>query len=353
VQCFSSNYIRDIISRSSNEKGKCDFCESLNTPLYSPKNLYQFKNILGLYIPKSKVISNESISPLKLEEQILIDFPTQIFTLSNTGKIREFLLAVVEDEISEWKDVFNEQVVLECIANPVNRKQAEILKLSWDEFANEIKFENRYHIKHAIDLGKLEILLKRLQRNYSKGTKYFRSRISCKNGYPTSEMSNPPSIKTKGGRANPEGISYLYLSNDLDTTVYETRAYLFDYITIGEFILKEDITVVNLRKPKIFDPLLLADTEDLQDYLIHLPFMSHLENELSKPVRRNDNEFDYIPSQYLSEFIKSLGYDGIEYSSSLNPNGYNFAIFTPEKIECVKAFVVEIDDIKFNHKAIL
>ena len=68
-----------------------------------------------------------------------------------------------------------------------------------------------------------------------------------------------------------------------------------------------------------------------------------LEDELSKPHRRHDSDLDYLPTQYVSEFIKSMGFDGIEYKSSLYPEGYNLAIFNTEKFECKK---VELYDIK-------
>jgi hypothetical protein len=39
---------------------------------------------------------------------------------------------------------------------------------------------------------------------------------------------------------------------------------------------------------------------------------------------------DYIPSQYLCEFIKTRGFDGVVYRSSVS-DGINLALFDPEK----------------------
>jgi hypothetical protein len=69
-------------------------------------------------------------------------------------------------------------------------------------------------------------------------------------------MGNPPSKDAKSGRANPLGISYLYLSNHEVTTLYEARAALYDYITIGTFRLLEDIEDINLRG-NTYDPIFL------------------------------------------------------------------------------------------------
>ncbi len=60
-------------------------------------------------------------------------------------------------------------------------------------------------------------------------------------------MGAPPCGVSSGGRANPEGISYLYLSNKPKVTLYEIRAGIYDYVTIAEFKLKQDIQVVDFN----------------------------------------------------------------------------------------------------------
>ena len=39
---------------------------------------------------------------------------------------------------------------------------------------------------------------------------------------------------------------------------------------------------------------------------------------------------DYVPSQYLCEFIKKCGYDGVVYRSSVS-DGINLALFDPSR----------------------
>ncbi|WP_350293202.1 sce7726 family protein [uncultured Croceitalea sp.] len=74
-----------------------------------------------------------------------------------------------------------------------------------------------------------------------------------------------------------------------------------------------------------------------------------IKTELDNLEKLDKQVLDYIPTQYISEFIKSLGFDGVEYQSSLNSEGYNIAIFNPEKLECFKTNVYEIKDIKLTH----
>lgn len=81
-------------------------------------------------------------------------------------------------------------------------------------------------------------------------------------------------------------------------------------------------------------------------------FIQTLQKEISLPIRKLDKQLDYIPTQYISEFIKSLGFDGVEYQSSLYSDGYNLAIFNPEKLDCRTTQVYEIENIEFYHKEI-
>ncbi|WP_439287803.1 RES family NAD+ phosphorylase [Lonepinella sp. BR2904] len=70
---------------------------------------------------------------------------------------------------------------------------------------------------------------------------------------------------------------------------------------------------------------------------------------MSKP-RRYYSELDYLPTQYVSEWIKSMGYDGIEFRSSLHKNGMNLTIFNPSKFLALDVAVYDIRDSQFQYK---
>ena len=50
-----------------------------------------------------------------------------------------------------------------------------------------------------------------------------------------------------------------------------------------------------------------------------------LSAEFSKP--NWGNEDDYWPTQYLCEYIRHLGFDGIRFCSSINPEAKNIVLF--------------------------
>ncbi len=340
-ECFSSAYLKDIINTNANA-GNCDFCSSESVNIYNPGELNLiFQNILDLYTV------SEDGQPIEI--QIKEDFSNKIFSQKVEGLRRDLLQEIVKDDYSSYEDIFSNNVVNKT-KNLENIELIKPIELTWEKLADEIKYTNRFHLQNVLDLEQLAKLLSFHKKDIIKGKKYYRARISDLEGFTTESMGNPPRDKTKPGRANPVGISYLYLSDHEITTLYETRASLYDYVTIGEFRLKENITVIDLRGN--IDPIYLAENEILEEFLIYRPFTSKLEEQLSKPKRRSDHELDYLPTQYLSEFIKSIGFAGVKFQSSLYEDGFNLAIFAPDKFECISVKVCEIKKIDILHETI-
>ncbi len=69
------------------------------------------------------------------------------------------------------------------------------------------------------------------------------------------------------------------------------------------------------------------------------------------------DEFEYLPTQYLCEYIRELGYDGIRFCSSVKKGGINVVIFDTEaktKPYIVSnSKVVKVKDINVEFEQIL
>ena len=149
----------------------------------------------------------------------------------------------------------------------------------------------------------------------------------------------------------------LYLSSDEDTTIHEVRAGVFDFVSVGKFQLKKDINVVDLRSIAVISPF--NSGLDYLEHAINKQYLEKLNAEMSKSLRRSDSTLDYVPTQYIVDFIKSVEnegkqvYDGIEYNSTTNPGGYNLAIFNPDLFECISISVYDIEKLKYDKKQIL
>jgi hypothetical protein len=141
---------------------------------------------------------------------------------------------------------------------------------------------------------------------------------------------------TNDGRVNPRLIRYLYVANDEVTAAMECRAKLEDKISIAE------IQCSNMLK--IADLVYYKELEGVDECFRFL-----LAREFSAP---SNDEKDYIFSQFVSEYIKSLGYDGVRYNSSFNLSGTNFAIFNWDKCEAVSSYVYQVKSICMSIKPI-
>lgn len=231
--------------------------------------------------------------------------------------------------------------------------EISILKSNTREnFSRNLITQNRYHNKD-LDLDKFIKYLSYIAKKYNIGKKFYRGRISGKEGINTTDMGEPPPDKIQGGRVNAEGVRCLYLGNSLNTTIHEIRAGLYDYVTIGVFKSVSELNVVDLREVNNISPFL--DTLDKLDYAINKMFLNKINEEMGKIMRRTDSKLDYIPTQYITDFIKSVTdqdgnhlYDGVIYNSVMNKGGYNIAIFYPEKLKCLDTKVYEIRDIEYD-----
>lgn len=93
---------------------------------------------------------------------------------------------------------------------------------------------------------------------------------------------------------------------------------------------------------------------DAKEYALNKETLNKINFELGKTLRRSDSDLDYLPTQYISDFIKSIKhnnvneYSGIEYNSVMYEKGYNLAIFDPELFECINTEVYRIENVTYH-----
>ena len=108
---------------------------------------------------------------------------------------------------------------------------------------NEIKTKYRFHS----ELFNKDVFkdycthLNKKYKKYKKGDKFYRARYSTELGRKEDEIGSPPISKATAGRVNPKGISILYLGDSVDTSLKEIRAGLYDYVSVGTFVLLKDL----------------------------------------------------------------------------------------------------------------
>lgn len=133
-------------------------------------------------------------------------------------------------------------------------------------------------------------------------------------GYDAKGSDAPPASKTPAGRANPSGISYLYISDDIKTAMMEVRPNLYQTVSIATIEIKKELRVFD------FCYIVLNETDIGKNF-----DLSIIASQFSAP--NYGGAENYYATQYLCEFIKELGFDGIRFTSSLNPEGKNIVLF--------------------------
>jgi len=162
-------------------------------------------------------------------------------------------------------------------------------------------------------------------------------------GYSKEDSFIPPCYATKDMRANYRYIPYLYCANSPNIALYEVRPRLNSLVSIAKIGIND--------KLEIFDFTLAKKPIGIS------PAKNYLCNDLSimfsEPVLRDDDVLTYIPTQYIAEFIKRLGYDGIKYFSAYNRNDSqyaNFVIFNYTRCEPIKSNIYQVHDIEIHSK---
>ncbi|MBC8342548.1 MAG: RES family NAD+ phosphorylase [Bacteroidetes bacterium] len=232
----------------------------------------------------------------------------------------------------------------------IERKNVE----QWEKFREELKHRNRFFPNDAPDKSNLEPFGKYIGVILNKGSQnFFRARINISDKpYKLSQMSNPPKNLVSNGRANPIGIPYLYLASSVDTAISEIRGNKGEIVTVAEFIMNKDLELADLRDPKnTISPFELNEENELELIYKNIPFLTLLGNELSKPIIPREANLEYLPSQYLCELLKNIGFHGIIYKSSI-AGGNNYVIFNSNKLKAIGTYQYQITDITTNSKRI-
>lgn len=328
-QCFPDTEMKGIISSISTEKGTCDYCHSDNQMIISIEEIQDnFIPLLDLY--ETDETSNESLCAR-------IHFDWNVF--SSESLCTRIL-----------HDIFDKSEYGSLLSGNVRMKYSEEGNSAtiWESFVDEIKTKNRFFITNNIVVRDVvEKLLRYHSKELKAGTTFYRGRI-CNdvNGYEENDLWQPPCGKASPGRANPKGISYLYLANDQDTTLYEVRASFLDYVCVGQFELKENIRIVALKDVHNASPFL--EDINLQEYVTNKNILKQFGDALSKPLRRFESDTEYLPTQYLCEYIKSLGILGVEYASAMHKGGINYAFFDASKFTFLTSSTLEVTNINIE-----
>ena len=215
-------------------------------------------------------------------------------------------------------------------------------------FINEIQYKNR-NPRDTRALMLLDDLSTNPERILDVGEKLYRCRIIKDEGainkdegffgYNAKDSFVPPPSVTTDMRANYRYIPYLYCANHPYTAVVEVRPRLTSKVSVATLTVEEPL--------RLLDFTMLNASSRMSEAKQNLFY--DLSELYSKPVTNDDDTLDYIPTQYIAEYVKYLGYDGIAHKSSLTPevneneiDRYNIVVFNYNKCRPIRSNVFEV-----------
>jgi hypothetical protein len=146
------------------------------------------------------------------------------------------------------------------------------------------------------------------------------------------------------GRANPQGIPYLYTATVDETAAAEVRPWLGAYVSVAQLRTNRQLKVVNLTTADTRLPLCFHEpAPEKRDAYV----WRDIDRAFARPVERDDDSAEYTPTQVIAEAFKAARYDGVGYRSSLG-SGHNVALFDIDAADIINCTVHKVERISFD-----
>ena len=342
-RCFKDEEIKGYIISTSIETGVCECCSEVS-------HLIELTELQDFFSEFLSVFKYDEKNGKPLIDVIQADW--DMFSSREAGYI------ILSDFDIELALTFELELTLSEISINPDIPVSYIDEIDesvsfWDRLKKDLKHRRRF----LTDISEMEELGWDASFNVfstiDSTTPMYRARINLEGliiPYEIAEMSSPPETKTTAGRANPQGIPYLYLSRDLKTTLYESRATFLDYVSIGEFKVDEGLILSIVDFTKKLSPF--NEMGNIINFTKGKFIRKVISQDLSKPLLRYDSELEYIPTQFICEYIRFFSGKavGIQFNSSLDKDGINFVLFDDKNIKCIDVNTYQITKIDIDSK---
>lgn len=308
--CFDDRFLRDEVAKIKSKRiGSCGYCGTANAPLLEPHDLRDyFELLIGAY--------EQDPAGHPLVYWLKTDWLLFTHSVMDEAHAKELLGDILDDG----------QLVRKSFSPTAADPTMAVG--DWTALRTEMMHKNRWFLDTPIKTDRLANLLPHLVVELGAADWHRARLLSGGAAYEIGQMGAPPPRLAANGRANPAGIPYLYLGSKPETAAAEVRPHTGEQACVAVFEVPA-IRAIDLRDPrKHVSPFFLADSVSISQLRADLELLQRLADELTRPVLPHGAAIDYIPSQYLCEFIKKQKYDGVVYRSSVS-DGFNLALFDP------------------------
>lgn len=359
-KCFAEIEIQDFI-KSVGEIGDCDFCGNENISICEAEELGMFirrgfsrayehvEEFSGAmwdseerkYIGGMGEEAGESIFDILYWTEMIF---SELHDSDSATKLLEHLIdesgptdrEKMQGDNDPLEDIYSPSFVT---INDLYKSEATEEFHAWKKFKHTCKYYNRYfdlgneHSSRMNLLNSLRGIFELMSETLEKNQKLFRARkieetfTESENINWYKELGPAPAKYAANNRMSPSGISYVYLADNVQTTIQEIRAKNEDKIILAEFRTKHELRVLDLSKKVIVPKLSIFDEEYSHNDNWLEDFILDFTEEISRPISNEEKDIEYIATQVLAEFIRKLEFDGIKFESSLVKGTFNYVLF--------------------------
>jgi hypothetical protein len=371
-KCFQDSAIIEYIL-SNGEDGNCPICGSLDAKVISLKKLGNYfreriskayesieDGTGAIYDSDEKIytgaygeeVEGESIYDILIQDMEIfsphINASELLKSIFNSSAPTQ--RDIQKGEIDDYPDIYDKSYVFKDSLYGV---EASDEFYEWEEFKHLTMYYNRYFdVDEDKDkngrnqlLDEISIIFPAMEENLEKNSILFRARMmeTLPESFSTidyyKEISPAPPQFASSNRMSPQGISYTYLATNPETCYKECRMKQGDYALVGKFVIKRNLKILNLSSKKTLYVKNSIFSEHYRHGLAWInDFINMFSMDISKIINSKDKDIEYVPTQVIAEYIRSKGYDGIKFESSVNKGSYNYTLFCGPNKEISKEF---------------
>ena len=198
----------------------------------------------------------------------------------------------------------------------------------WKSFEDELIYKNRFSVKHAV-IDEIHDCQANAVTIRKKDTVLYRARVFQKSNF---NQLVKYYLQESG-----------YSQSDIEKILNEWTDEQKILSLIPEIYSDYDYNQTPELVVRLYD--LTFDIHDIEnDKVVEL---TRLYNTIGAMFSRpyNGAASQYLPTQYIAEEIKNMGFDGLRFRSSLNRNGFNVVLFNPDDCVAVSSDLVEVKGI--------
>lgn len=165
--------------------------------------------------------------------------------------------------------------------------------------------------------------------------------------HPAERMVPDPKFVKVGGRANPPGVAYMYLAESGRTAVAEARPWVGAWVTLAKFAARRDLRLLDLTVHSAVPQSDVTTSRPPAPEEVANVVWGRINTAFATPVSPQDSQLEYLPTQYLAEFFRELGFDGLIFYSAL-ADCRNITLYGLDDAALVERVLLRVEGVEWE-----